>query len=141
MNVGVALNPLVIKGQLQGVRHGVEHATGADGITDKATGKPLFTSWIEYKVPTMLDYVVDPLTTEVPAPSHEDDFPVGCPVPEEDSDHFGLGRTPFGALAIGEGPNQAGTASVANAIYNATGVWLKKTPYTPDKILKALGKI
>ena len=92
-------------------------------------------------MPTFLDYAVDPITVEVPAPSHEGPLPGDCPLTIEDSDHFGLGRTPFGALALGEGPNQAGTASVANAIYNATGARLKVTPFTPDRILRALGKI
>jgi xanthine dehydrogenase molybdenum-binding subunit len=48
---------------------------------------------------------------------------------------------PFGMTAASEGtPNPHGGA-VANAIYNAIGVRVIQAPYTPDKILKALGKV
>jgi CO/xanthine dehydrogenase Mo-binding subunit len=48
---------------------------------------------------------------------------------------------PFGASACGEGVACPGPAAVSNAIYNAIGVRLLETPFTPEKILKALGKI
>jgi CO/xanthine dehydrogenase Mo-binding subunit len=30
---------------------------------------------------------------------------------------------------------------IGQALYNATGVWIDSYPITPDKVLKALGKI
>ena len=45
---------------------------------------------------------------------------------------------PFGAKEIGEGATLPVLGAVAHAIANATGVWVKDLPITPEKILKAL---
>jgi CO/xanthine dehydrogenase Mo-binding subunit len=45
---------------------------------------------------------------------------------------------PYGAKEVGEGATVPVLASVAHAIANATGVWVKELPITPEKILKAL---
>ena len=45
---------------------------------------------------------------------------------------------PFGAKEIGEGSTLPVLGSVAHAIANATGVWIKDLPITPEKILRAL---
>ncbi len=45
---------------------------------------------------------------------------------------------PFGAKEIGEGSTLPVLGAVAHAIANATGVWIKDLPITPEKILKAL---
>jgi 4-hydroxybenzoyl-CoA reductase alpha subunit/xanthine dehydrogenase E subunit len=45
---------------------------------------------------------------------------------------------PFGAKEIGEGCTCTVLGSVAHAIANATGVWVKDLPITPEKILKAV---
>jgi CO/xanthine dehydrogenase Mo-binding subunit len=45
---------------------------------------------------------------------------------------------PFGAKEIGEGSTLPVLGAVAHAIANATGVWLKDLPITPEKILRAL---
>ena len=47
-------------------------------------------------------------------------------------------RGPFGAKEIGEGSTLPVLGAVAHAIANATGVWVKDLPITPEKILKAL---
>jgi 4-hydroxybenzoyl-CoA reductase alpha subunit len=47
---------------------------------------------------------------------------------------------PYGAKEVGEGATLPVLASVAHAIANATGVWIKDLPITPEKILKALRK-
>jgi 4-hydroxybenzoyl-CoA reductase subunit alpha len=49
-------------------------------------------------------------------------------------------RGPFGAKEIGEGSTLPVLGAVAHAIANATGVWIKDLPITPEKILKALRK-
>jgi 4-hydroxybenzoyl-CoA reductase alpha subunit len=45
---------------------------------------------------------------------------------------------PYGAKEVGEGATLPVLASVAHAIANATGVWIKELPITPEKVLKAL---
>lgn len=49
-------------------------------------------------------------------------------------------RGPFGAKEIGEGSTLPILAAVGHAIANATGVWIKDLPITPEKILAALQK-
>lgn len=45
---------------------------------------------------------------------------------------------PYGAKEIGEGATLPVMGAVAHAIRNATGVWIKDLPITPEKILEAL---
>jgi len=47
-------------------------------------------------------------------------------------------RGPYGAKEIGEGSTLPVLGAVAHAIANATGVWVKDLPITPEKILNAL---
>ncbi|MBN2562881.1 MAG: molybdopterin-dependent oxidoreductase [Phycisphaerae bacterium] len=47
-------------------------------------------------------------------------------------------RGPYGAKEIGEGSTLPVLGAVAHAIANATGVWIKNLPITPEKILKAM---
>ncbi|MFQ5489352.1 MAG: molybdopterin-dependent oxidoreductase [Phycisphaerae bacterium] len=47
-------------------------------------------------------------------------------------------RGPFGAKEIGEGSTLPVLGAVAHAIANATGVWIKDLPITPEKILEAI---
>ena len=45
---------------------------------------------------------------------------------------------PYGAKGIGE-PGLVPTApAIANAIFDATGVWLRELPMTRERVLKAL---
>jgi len=118
-NVGHALNPKIVEGQFLNARHGVENAVlGSDCITDRKTGKLLNCNWVEYKPTSILDCVIDPLIIEVPDLSH-----------------------PYGANACGEGAACPTLAAFSNAIYNAIGVRIKATPFTPDKILKSLNQV
>lgn len=119
-DVGKALNPKIVAGQMLTSRHGYENALlGNDCIIDKRNGWLLTPNFIDYKPSTMLDCIVDPNIVEIPGdPTH-----------------------PFGATACGEGGACASMAAFANAIYNAIGVRIKESPFTPDLILKALGKI
>ena len=60
----------------------------------------------------------------------------------------GLGYAPYGAIGVGESLG-AVTATILAAQctdeavnkVNATGKWITDSPITPDKVLKALGKI
>jgi CO/xanthine dehydrogenase Mo-binding subunit len=53
----------------------------------------------------------------------------------------GDGPGPFGAKGIAQVgiPNPA--PAIGNAIYDAIGVRIRSTPFTPEKILRALGKL
>ncbi|MGF7160790.1 carbon-monoxide dehydrogenase large subunit [Rhodoligotrophos appendicifer] len=48
---------------------------------------------------------------------------------------------PYGAKGIGEGPTTGIAAAVANAVEDAIGVRIRDLPITPEKILRALGKL
>ena len=52
-----------------------------------------------------------------------------------------LGYAAYGAYGIGENIGAAMSGITSSAIYNATGKWVIDYPTTPDKVLKALGKI
>src|SRR5204863_134732 len=45
---------------------------------------------------------------------------------------------PFGAKAIGEMANNAQPPAIANAIFDAVGVWVTEMPATPERVLDAL---
>ncbi|HMW32237.1 MAG TPA: xanthine dehydrogenase family protein molybdopterin-binding subunit [bacterium] len=113
---GRALNPVIVEGQIEGsVYMGVGEALFEEHIFHK-NGLHRNPSILEYKVPTILD------TPEIESIIVESIDPEG----------------PFGAKEAGEGPLHAAIPAIANAIYNAIGVRLDTTPFTPDKILKAL---
>jgi xanthine dehydrogenase molybdenum-binding subunit len=118
--VGRALNPKVVEGQIMsGVYHGLESALFGECITDPQTGKMLTYNWENYKPLTMLDFCLEPVIVEIPG---------------RDTSH------PFGAIACGEGAINPVCAVCGNAIYNALGIRVKSTPFTPDKLLEALRK-
>ena len=52
-------------------------------------------------------------------------------------DKFG----PYGAKSISEIACNGAAPAIGIAIHDACGVWLRSWPMTPEKILKALGKI
>ena len=119
-NVGKALNPKIVAGQLLTSRHGVDNAIlGNDCIVDKRNGWLMTPNWVDYRHCTIMDCDVDPIVIEKPGdPTH-----------------------PFGATACGEGAACPTLAAFSNAIFNAIGVRIIETPFSPDKILKGLGKI
>ncbi|MBL7995877.1 molybdopterin-dependent oxidoreductase, partial [bacterium] len=113
---GRALNPLIVEGQIEGsVYMGVGEALFEEHVFHK-NGLHRNPSILEYKIPTILD------TPEIESIIVETIDPEG----------------PFGAKEAGEGPLHAAIPAIANAIYNAIGVRLDATPFTPEKILKAL---
>ena len=52
----------------------------------------------------------------------------------------GHGDGAYGTSGIGEDTTDGGTPAACGAVYNAIGKWVNP-PITPDKVLKALGKI
>jgi len=47
-------------------------------------------------------------------------------------------KGPFGAKGVGEPAMIPTAAAIANAIYDAVGVWVYDLPITPEKILKTI---
>jgi len=116
-DVGVAINPMSIEGQMEGsVSAGMGQALMEN--LHREDGLILNPSFLEYKMPTALDMpTVD--TTIV-----------------ETHDHEG----PLGAKGFSEGCQVPIAPAIVNAIYNAVGVKFRDLPVTPDKILDALEK-
>jgi CO/xanthine dehydrogenase Mo-binding subunit len=48
---------------------------------------------------------------------------------------------PYGARIVGEPSIVAGAAAVANAVADAIGVRVTEAPITPERVLRALGKL
>jgi CO/xanthine dehydrogenase Mo-binding subunit len=88
-------------------------------IYDPVRGVPLNFNFIDYKMPTMLDMpAIEPVLLEV-----------------------WRGAGEYGACGIGEGTLTCTPRAIANAVYNAIGARVDELPLTPDKVLRALGKI
>ena len=116
---GRLINPDVCENQLSG---GYFQGVGFSLIEELAydeNGKILNPNYVNYKIWGCRD-LPDP---EIIFIEHDD--PVG----------------PFGAKGLGEVPICVPPGAIAMGIYNATGAWMTETPMTPERILRALGKI
>ncbi len=118
-DVGRAINPLQVEGQLQGgATQGIGWALYEGYVYDE-TGHLLNPTLLDYKLPTALDLPsIEPVLVEVPYPNH-----------------------PFGARGVGEAPIMPPPAAIANAIYDAVGVRMTQLPMTPAYILEQMGVI
>jgi CO/xanthine dehydrogenase Mo-binding subunit len=114
-DVGRAINPMLLKGQIYGAAvMGVGYALTEQLLLEKG----------EVMNPNFRDYKIL---------SAKDAIPVE-PVIIETIDKDG----PFGAKGIGEPGCVPSAPAIANAIYDAIGVRIKDLPITPEKILAAL---
>ena len=114
---GTIINRLAAESQIKGgVVQGIGMALTEELLIDKPTAIPINPNYRDAKVPTHLE-----------APEVEVIF-------IENYDPYG----PFGGKVVGEPPITPAVATVANAIFNATGKRFKELPITPDKILRAL---
>ena len=116
-DVGCAINPQMVEGQIQGgFVQGLGYALTEEMQWDES-GRLTNPTLMDYKVPTALDTPIEinPIIVEHPEPSG-----------------------PFGAKGVGE-PGLIGTAaSIANAVAKATGKRLHRLPMTPERVLDAL---
>ena len=113
-DVGRALNPLSILGQIEGgIMQGVGLAVMEEIVLDHGVMKNA--SFTDYLLPTFAD-----------APDVE-------AILIEQADHWG----PFGAKGVGEPPTISSTAAVAAAIRNATGKPITRVPVRPQDIALA----
>jgi xanthine dehydrogenase molybdenum-binding subunit len=83
---------------------------------DRRQGVTLNANFLEHKCTSIVDF--PPIEVLFPAPAD----PLG----------------PYGAKALGEPPVVPVFATIANAVANATGVWLHEVPFTPQRVLQAL---
>jgi CO/xanthine dehydrogenase Mo-binding subunit len=114
-DVGKAINPLGVEGQMQG---GAVQSLGfalSEGLLYDDQGRLTNPSLLDYRKLTAADLPnIETIMVEVPAP-----------------------EGPFGARGVGEPPIVPAPAAIANAVEDATGLRLTELPLTPEKI--ALG--
>ncbi len=115
-DVGRAINPQSVEGQIQGgAVMGIGYGLMEEVVVDQ--GVNLSTSLASYLIPTSLDVPdVEPVILE-----------------------SGEGKGPFGARGIGEPPIAPPAAAIANAIEDAVGVRITVLPITPERVARALG--
>ena len=116
-DVGRAINPMLVEGQVQG------GAMMGLGLGLLETCYPYYPS-VEHRGAEFGTYL---------APAMED-LPEITPVILENPSVDG----PFGAKAIGEMANNAQPPAIATAVYDAIGVWITELPISPEKVLRAL---
>lgn len=118
-DVGKAINPDLVVGQIEGA---VVQAHGYAVTEDFKTRDGLLLSdqLSTYLLPTILDIPawVESVLVEVPDPNG-----------------------PWGARGLGELPFLPYAPALAAAIHDATGVWINEFPFTPERVLRALGRI
>ena len=116
-DVGVAINPMSVEGQLEGgVVQGIGRALTEDMQLDMQTGEVRTSSLSTYLMPLAVDL-----------PEIEN---ILIKVPAEDG--------PFGARAVAEPPGFGAPAAIANAIYDAVGVRIRELPLSGERVLAAL---
>lgn len=114
---GFPVNPALVSGQVDGqVSMALGHAFLEEVMTKG--GYTLNPSWLDYRMPTIHEM------------AESDDA-------EVITEQYTVGK-PFRVKEVGEGLVSGILAAIANAIYDATGVRLHSTPFTPEKILKGL---
>ena len=120
---GIAINPDAVEAQIYGAAmFGLGFGLYGSLYYDKAhEGIVVNASALDYKIPTFLE------EPDIVPIIHED--PADAPT------------TPLGMKGMGEGANVPVGPAIGNAFYNATGVRMRRHPWTPDKVLEALGKI
>jgi CO/xanthine dehydrogenase Mo-binding subunit len=117
---GTVLNPKVLENQIIGAAIAGSGFALAEGLVfDEKTGKILNPNFLDYKVLRAPDFPTQP--TVVFCESYD---PVG----------------PYGAKGAGEAPIAAPLPAIAQAVYNAIGVWLD-VPMTPERVLRGIGVI
>ena len=110
---GRVMNRLTYDNQVVGgITWGVGLALTEERILDaQQTGKMVNRNWHDYKIPTALD---------VPAEV------ISLPIEPEDTE-----ANTTGAKGLGEPVTIPTAAAIANAVYNATGIRVTRTPINP----------
>ena len=116
VDCGTAINPILAEGQMEGaIVNGIGYAL-TEEILISSRGRVRNPSLFGYKIPGALDV---PKLEVVLVESYE---PTG----------------PMGAKSVGEVGINGPIPTIANAIYDAVGVRLRETPFTPERVLAAM---
>ncbi|RIK79367.1 MAG: oxidoreductase [Planctomycetota bacterium] len=115
-DAGKAVHPSYVEGQMQGgAVQGIGWALNEEYFFD-ADHRMRNHSFLDYRMPTALDVpMIETIIVEVPNPTH-----------------------PYGVRGVGETPIVPPPATIANAIYRATGKRMTELPMSPPKVWKAL---
>ncbi len=114
-DVGFAVNPTQVEGQMQGgASQGIGWALTEEYVWDKGILRNA--TLLDYRMPTALDLPM--INTEI------------IEVPASDG--------PYGVRGVGEVPIVPPAGALANAVAKATGVRLYQLPMSPERVLKAL---
>lgn len=117
-DAGKAIHPSYVEGQMQGgAVQGIGWAFNEEYIFDR-DGRMENASYLDYRMPTSLDVpMIDTVIVEVANPAH-----------------------PYGVRGVGETPIVTPPATLANAVYRATGVRMRELPMSPPRLWKAMQK-
>src|SRR6516165_4628785 len=98
-----------------GVVQGIGWALNEEYVYDKE-GAMTNASFLDYRMPTSLDVpMIDTVIVEVPNPGH-----------------------PYGVRGVGEVPIVPPPAALANAIYQAVGVRMRRLPMSPGRLSREI---
>jgi putative selenate reductase molybdopterin-binding subunit len=116
VDCGTVVNPNLAAGQVEGaIANGIGYAL-MEEMTFTASGRCRTPDFARYKIPGTLD--MPPLEV-ILVESYE---PTG----------------PHGAKSVSEIGINAPLPTIANAVHDATGVWLTESPFTPERVWSAL---
>jgi CO/xanthine dehydrogenase Mo-binding subunit len=115
-DAGRAIHPSYVEGQMQGgSAQGIGWALNEEYYMGQ-DGTMMNSSFLDYRMPTALDLpMIDTAIVEVPNPGH-----------------------PFGVRGVGEANIVPPPAAIANAIYRAAGVRMRRLPMNPPAIMDAI---
>ena len=114
---GRAITPTTVEGQAEGgIAQSIGYCLTEDYVINKETGVLESDNFTTYKIPSALDM------PETEVILYEEPVPSG----------------PFGAKGAGHGTTIAVNPAIANAIYDAVGVFITDMPATSEKIWEAL---
>ncbi len=117
-DVGKAINPLMVTGQIEGA---VAQSVGWTLLEDfkQVSGVPLTDQLSTYLIPTVLD-----------TPSQVDSIILELPDPQG----------PLGARGMAEMPFIPTAPAIVAAVHDATGIWFDDLPLTPERVALALAQ-
>ncbi|WP_329024579.1 xanthine dehydrogenase subunit D [Streptomyces sp. NBC_00690] len=117
-DVGKALNPLSVVGQIQGgTTQGLGIAVMEEIVVDPVTARVRNPSFTDYLIPTILDTPTIPVDVLELADEH----------------------APYGLRGVGEAPTLSSTPAVLAAIRAATGLALTRVPVRPEHLTGTTG--
>jgi len=117
---GTPINPTLALGQVYGgILKSIGHALYEEMLFDRE-GRCLTTTLADYGAP-----MIQELPGDVRVRLVATDDPFG----------------PFGGKSVAEISVNGAAPAIAIAVHDAAGVWLRDWPLTPEKVLRALGKV